>query len=173
MKKISLIFKVLRNVFTLTFLRQAFDLLTEFSLENVYPARVMKLGKQVSISSSARFYHPENIYIGERTNINRYCMILSASTAKVVIGKDCLTGPGVKIIASKYAVKGREIIRSYPPLEQDVIIGNDVWLGANVVVLPGVTIGDGAIIGAGSVVSKDIEAFTIAVGVPAKKIKTR
>lgn len=53
-----------------------------------------------------------------------------------------------------------------------IVIGNDVWLGANVTVLPGVTIGDGAIIAAGAVVTKDVPARTVAGGVPAKVIKT-
>jgi acetyltransferase-like isoleucine patch superfamily enzyme len=53
-----------------------------------------------------------------------------------------------------------------------IVIGNDVWLGANVTVLPGVTIGDGAIIAAGAVVTKDVPAGAVAGGVPAKVIKT-
>jgi len=49
-----------------------------------------------------------------------------------------------------------------------VTIGDGVWLGADVKVVDGVTIGEGAVIGAGSVVTKDIQAFAIAVGIPAK-----
>ena len=56
---------------------------------------------------------------------------------------------------------------------KQVIIENDVWIGANVVVMPGVKICNGAIIGAGSVVTKDIPPYAIAVGVPAKIIKFR
>lgn len=52
-------------------------------------------------------------------------------------------------------------------------IGADVWVGAHVVILPGVTIGEGAVVGAGSVVTKDIPAFAIAAGVPAKVIRMR
>ena len=54
-----------------------------------------------------------------------------------------------------------------------VKIGNDVWIGANVTLLDGVTIGDGAVIGAGSVVTKDIEPYSVNVGVPTKVIKYR
>jgi galactoside O-acetyltransferase len=53
-----------------------------------------------------------------------------------------------------------------------VIIGKHVWIGANVTILPGVEIGDRAVIGAGSVVTKDIPPGAMAVGVPARVIKT-
>lgn len=56
---------------------------------------------------------------------------------------------------------------------EPIIIGNDVWIGANVVILPGVHIGDGAILAAGAVVTKDVEPYSIAGGVPAKEIKKR
>ena len=54
-----------------------------------------------------------------------------------------------------------------------VTIGNDVWLGRRVIIMPGVTIGDGCVIGAGAVVTKDIPAYSVAVGVPARVIKSR
>lgn len=54
-----------------------------------------------------------------------------------------------------------------------VLIGNDVWIGENVLILEGVHIGNGAVIGAGSIVTKDIESYSINVGVPAKKIDSR
>lgn len=173
MRKLRLIARVLRNMFTMSFFRQAFDFLAELTLENAYALRVMSRGKDTPISSSARFNHPDNITIGDRSNINRNCMIWAGDNAKVIIGKDCLTGPGVTIIASRYNVMGHEIIRSYPAYEKDIIIGDDVWLGANVVVLPGVKIGNGAIVGAGAVVTKDIEPYTVVAGVPAVEIKKR
>ncbi len=52
-------------------------------------------------------------------------------------------------------------------------IGHDVWIGHGVIIMPGVNIGTGAVIGSGAVVTKDIAPYTIAVGVPAKPIKTR
>ena len=56
-------------------------------------------------------------------------------------------------------------------IDQKVIIEDNVWIGDNVVVLPGVTIGRGSIVAANAVVSKDIPAYSIAVGIPAKVIK--
>ena len=57
--------------------------------------------------------------------------------------------------------------------ENYVVIGNDVWIGASVTILNGVTIGDGAVVAAGAVVTKDVEAYSIVGGVPAKFIRWR
>ncbi len=57
--------------------------------------------------------------------------------------------------------------------EGKIIIGNDVWIGANAVVLPNVRIADGSIIGAGAVVTKDVKPYQIVGGVPAKHIRFR
>ena len=57
--------------------------------------------------------------------------------------------------------------------EKPVTVGNDVWIGHNATIMSGVTIGNGAVVGAGAVVTKDVELYSVAVGVPAKKIKMR
>ena len=57
--------------------------------------------------------------------------------------------------------------------EHKCIIGHDVWIGHGAIIMPGVKIGTGAVIGSGAVVTKDIEPFTVAVGVPAKPIRKR
>ena len=63
---------------------------------------------------------------------------------------------------------------SFPPIEKlDVVIGNDVWIGMNATILPGVRIGDGAVIGANSLVTRDVPAYSIVAGNPAKIIRMR
>jgi len=57
-------------------------------------------------------------------------------------------------------------------ITKPITVGNDVYIGTNAILLPGVTIGNNVVIGAGAVVSKDIPDNSVAVGVPAKVIKT-
>ncbi|MFD2237343.1 DapH/DapD/GlmU-related protein [Aureimonas populi] len=54
-----------------------------------------------------------------------------------------------------------------------VTIGHDVWIGHGAVIMPGVTVGNGAVVGAGAVVTKDVPAYTIAAGVPARALRPR
>jgi len=165
--------KVISTVFSITFFKQLTDRWIEFILENVYQIRKIHKEKKVSISSSARFMYGHNIFINSGTNINRNCFLWASDNANIRIGKDCLTGPGVIILTSKYKVKGRNLIRTYPPFEKDVVIGNDVWLGANVIVLPGVCIGDGAIIGAGTVVNKDVPPYEVIISGENRHLRNR
>ncbi len=60
-----------------------------------------------------------------------------------------------------------------PVYEPPVVIGNDVWIGANAVILRDVEVGDGAIVAAGAVVVRDVEAYSIVGGVPAREIRKR
>lgn len=57
--------------------------------------------------------------------------------------------------------------------KEDIIIGNDVWIGYQAVILADVSIGDGAIIGTRAVVTKDVPPYTIVGGIPAKQVKQR
>ena len=57
--------------------------------------------------------------------------------------------------------------------DKSVTVGNDVWIGHNAIIMPGITIGNGAVVGAGAVVTKDVEPYSVVVGVPAHKINMR
>ena len=109
----------------------------------------------------------ENVYVGEFCNFR-------ASPGYIKIGSHSRIGQFVSIIAANHAIsRTLKICEQGYSKKMNVIIGEDVWIGANAVILPGVVIEDGAVIGAGSVVTKDIEAYSIVAGVPAKVIGQR
>lgn len=107
------------------------------------------------------------------------------------IGKYCAIAHGVKFIMAdaNHATEGvttfpfaifggkwadRVPITEYPYQKfGDIVIGHDVWLGMRATVMPGVSIGHGAIIGAQAVVAGDIPPYSIAVGNPARVIRSR
>jgi acetyltransferase-like isoleucine patch superfamily enzyme len=105
------------------------------------------------------------VTLKDRVAINGFCKIYGHGS--VEIGEDTQIGPGTLITTTVHNYQSALETRYLP-----VVIGEGVWIGANVTVLPGVTIGDQAVIGAGAVVTKDIPANTVAVGVPAKVVKT-
>lgn len=86
----------------------------------------------------------------------------------IKIGDNVTMAPRVHILAHDASTK---MLLNYTRVS-NVKIGNNVFIGAGTIVLPGVTIGNNVVIGAGSVVSKDIPNNSVAVGSPAKVIKS-
>jgi acetyltransferase-like isoleucine patch superfamily enzyme len=89
----------------------------------------------------------------------------------ITIGDRVMFGPSVSIFAATHETEVQSR-RDNIEFARAVTIGNDCWVGGNVVILPGVVIGNGCTIGAGSVVTKSIPAYSVAIGSPAKVVKT-
>src|SRR3954471_23774627 len=94
---------------------------------------------------------------------------------RIEIGADCLIASGCKFIDHDHGTSRRDVPMSQQThaAEAEIMISEDVWLGVNAVVLKGVRIGRGAIVAAGAVVTKEIGAYEIWGGVPARKIGDR
>jgi maltose O-acetyltransferase len=107
--------------------------------------------------------------IGERSLVNFGCSLVAIE--RVTIGPRCLIGPHCMIMDTAFHDVDPER-RLEPPSAQPITIGENVWLGARVVVLPGVTIGPDSVIGIGSIVTDDIPPRSIAVGAPARVVRT-
>jgi acetyltransferase-like isoleucine patch superfamily enzyme len=134
----------------------------------------LQRGADVSFAPNVSFRNAERITLGAGTRIGEHSVLWAGnSTGRIVLGEKCLLGPNVTLTASDYGIAQGTPIMDQPKREQDIIVGDDVWMGANVVVTAGVTIGDGAILAAGAVVTRDVPAQTIAGGVPARVIGTR
>jgi maltose O-acetyltransferase len=98
--------------------------------------------------------------------------ILTVGTAYIKIGNGVAIAPHCKIFAYTHSYeKGKSIITTH--IDANVMIEDDVLIGAGSIILPGVTIGQGAIVAAGAVVIKDVPAYSIVGGIPAKEIKKR
>ncbi len=143
--------------------------------------KITSLGSDLHIGAGCRFWAPNSISIGN----------------SVYIGKDVLVECNAEIgdyvlIANRVALVGRRdhnfravgipirfspwVGSSYPPSpyrEEKVVVESDVWLGFGAIVLSGVSIGRGAIVAAGAVVTRDVGAYEIVAGNPAKKVGTR
>ncbi|MGW1129921.1 sugar O-acetyltransferase [Streptomyces sp. NPDC002526] len=109
------------------------------------------------------------ITVGEDTFINYNLTALDV--APITIGRDCQIGPNVQLLTPTHPVEP-EPRRDKLEAARPITIGDNVWLGGGAIVLAGVTIGDNSVIGAGAVVTKDIPADVVAVGNPARVIRS-
>lgn len=110
-----------------------------------------------------------HIKVGKNFFANYNCTILDVAT--VTFGDNCLLAPNVAIYTAGHPVHPVSRGSAYE-YGIEVTVGDNVWIGGNVVICPGVHIGNNCVIGAGSVVTKDIPAWSIAAGNPARVIRT-
>jgi len=135
------------------------------------PQKVFRLNPKVKwpVHFTSKVHSPEKITKGilcdPGDNINNY---IQANNG-IVFGNNIELAPGVSIISSNHDVNNLTKHLTSKP----IIIGDNVWIGANATILPEVKIGNNVVIGANSVVVKDIPSNSIAVGNPCKVIKEK
>lgn len=114
----------------------------------------------------------EGLVVGNHSNIGPYSYI--GCSGYVEIGNNVMMGPRVNLLAENHNAERVDVpMKSQGVTRKAIVIKDDCWLGANSTVLAGVTIGEGSIVAAGAVVTKDVPAFSIVGGVPARVIKSR
>lgn len=161
----------------------------------------LTLGKRISISQyveiDARSIN--GITIGDSSTIDSFAILRSSGVLRnlgigihighytsigarnflhggggIVIGRGCLLGPDVKIFSENHVISSLDVeIRDQGEIRSEVVIEDDVWVGAGAIILAGVHVGQGAVIAAGSVVTRSIPAGSIVAGVPARVIRMR
>jgi acetyltransferase-like isoleucine patch superfamily enzyme len=130
---------------------------------------------RVSIGSNFKVWHNTVFSVGKGTitignnGLIGIGSILNSSLGRIIIGNNVAIAPHCKIFSYSHDYSEfNSVVESY--VVDDVIIEDDVLIGAGSVILPGVKIGKGAIVAAGAVVNKSVDCYTIVGGIPAKKI---
>ena len=163
------------------------QLYREFGHENIEDQEYEKEIERQRLNCKARMFeynhcHPDNkkekqdilraygcnTYIGENFYANFNLVVVD--DIEVHIGNNVMVAPNVTLSVTGHPVDP-EYRRGGTQFSLPIVIGDDVWIGANSVILPGVTIGDNSVIGAGSVVTQDIPANSVAYGVPCRVIR--
>lgn len=169
--------KLIRNAVLLVKHRKTNQIKTYETLSISCDISHSALQKHVMVASRASVAHSkvdDFSSVGRNSkithsNIGKYCAISWDVTI------NALSHPytHLSISAFPYVPYVGNFVKKRMQNYEEVVIGNDVWVGANSVIMPGVTIGNGAIVGAGAVVTKDVPDYAIVAGVPAKMMKYR
>lgn len=137
----------------------------------------IKFGKDISIADHCTFYCQDyeigsRLEIGNGVKFNRNVMLNSDKGGQIYVGDDVLFGPNVVVRAANHNYLNPKIkIKDQGHTGGKIEIANNVWISANVTILANVKIGTGAVVAAGAVVTKDVRAFSVVAGVPAREIK--
>ena len=118
---------------------------------------------------------PFYVDYGSQIRIGARCFanfgLVALDVAPITIGDDVQIGPNVQLLTPTHPVE-TEPRRAKWEAAEPITIGDNVWLGGGAIVLPGVTIGENTVVGAGSVVTRDLPPDVVAVGNPARVVRT-
>jgi len=134
------------------------------------PHRVVQIGDRVTIGAEAFLHGP--ITLADDVSVNPR-VSLDGGRAGIRVGPGTRIATGVMIYAFDHGLDPRATIREQPVRSRGIVIGRDVWIAAGAGVTDGVTIGDHAVIGMGAVVTRDVPAWALVGGVPARVIGDR
>ena len=165
-----------RQAFANHLFQEAIQICMELNCQYHTPEQLIAIMSRLTgkpVDESFRLFPPfytdfgKNISIGTDVFINSGCHF--QDQGGITIGDHSLIGHKVVLATINHDLNpNNNRINHYAPIH----IGQHVWIGSNATVLPGVTIGDWAVIAAGAVVAKDVPAYTVVGGVPAKVLKT-
>ncbi|WP_046242930.1 sugar O-acetyltransferase [Hymenobacter terrenus] len=125
-------------------------------------------GQNLYIEPPFHCDYGSNIHCGDNVYFNVNCVVLDV--AKVTIGSNVMFAPAVQLYAATHPLDA--VVRRTLELGRPITIGDDCWIGGGAIICPGVSIGAGCVIGAGAVVTKDIPPYSLAVGNPARVVKS-
>lgn len=128
---------------------------------------IKQMGRGIRVSPNCRIIGSYvNIVLHANAEINDYCMLLAKD--RIEIGENSTLAYGASVLTSANPNGPRnKLAKLYPAMTAPVIIGDNVWVGANATILPGVTIGDMSVVAAGAIVTKDVPSGVLVAGNPA------
>lgn len=146
------------------------DFSTLASVRTTQLAQIIgSLGTDIFIEPPFTIDYGCNLTLGDRFYANfNFCVL---DCALVTIGDRVMVGPNVSIFAATHEVDVESRRRNIE-FAKPVRIGDDCWIGGHSVILPGVTIGEGCTVAASSVVTRDVPAWSVVMGSPARVVKT-
>ena len=140
--------------------------------ELFYKHSCKSVGKDLCVMPDVIFKYADKISIGDYVYFNYRCLVVAK--ADITIGNHVLIGPNVIINSGMHNYKDKnKSIREQGHKSGEIVIEDDVWIGANCIIMPGITLGKGSVIGANSFVNKDVEPYTVVAGSPIKILSTR
>jgi maltose O-acetyltransferase len=128
-----------------------------------------EVGDGVVVKPPFRCDYGRYIAIGAGTFVNYDCVMLDVRPIR--IGAGCQIATRVQLLAATHPVDPATRLDGWE-YGEPITIGDNVWLGGGVIVCPGVTIGDDTVVGAGAVVTRDLPAGVVAVGNPARVLRS-
>lgn len=108
-------------------------------------------------------------HIGARTFVN--CGLVALDVGRITVGDDVQIGPNVQLLTPTHPLDP-ELRREKWESAAPITIADNVWLGGGVIVSAGVTVGANTVVGAGAVVTRDLPANVVAMGVPARVVRS-
>lgn len=123
------------------------------------------MGEGSIVNTPLTAVRPHMVKIGRNVVVMPGSLMMSAGG--ITIEDGAMIAANVQLISNNHDLYERQVITCKP-----VHIGKNAWIGAGSTILPGVIVGDYAVVGAGSIVTKDVPAWTIVAGNPARVIKT-
>ena len=127
------------------------------------------LGEGSEIKPPLRCDYGHRISIGSGTFVNYGLVALDVAT--IAIGDDVQIGPNVQLLTPTHPIEA-DPRRAKWEAAEPISIGDNVWLGGGVIVLPGISIGRNTVVGAGSLVTKPLPSDVVAVGNPARVVRS-
>src|SRR3954452_1773221 len=125
-------------------------------------------GEGVHVRPPFHLEYGMRVSIGAGTFMNYDCLMLDV--APVTIGAACQVASRVQFVTATHPIDP-EPRRLGWESAKPIVVGDNVWLSAGVILCPGVTIGDDTVVGAGAVVTRDLPAGVVAMGVPARVVR--